>query len=115
MPVAYAERAGIDDFATLLPELGRGKWADFYRPAEHRDEIDLQRPFYPQRPGGTKQQHLLDGLGLSDIDQLYRVCDRATDTRGAASPLFWTLGAKQVGKAAISAWRDLARPGAARA
>ncbi len=110
VPTAWAKRAGVDRFTSLLPELGRGDWADFYRPAEHPDEISLQRPFYPQRPGGTSRQQLVDGLGLSNADQLFRVCDRATDTRSAASPLFWTLGAKQVGKAAISAWRDLLGP-----
>lgn len=110
VPLAWAERAGIDDFAALLPELGSGPWSDLYQPAETATEIRLRRPFYPQRPGGTRRQHLVDGLGLEDSNQLFRVCDRATDTRAAASPLFWTLGAKQVGKAAITAWRDVLGP-----
>jgi hypothetical protein len=47
---------------------------------------------------------------LAGPDGLRRRCDRATPQRPAASPLFWTLGAKQVGKAAISGWRDLLVP-----
>ena len=37
---------------------------------------------------------------------LSRWCDRATAERPAGAPLFWTLGANQSGKAAITAWRD---------
>jgi hypothetical protein len=45
-------------------------------------------------------------LGLSGPAALSRVCDRATATRPAGAPVFWTLGANQSGKAAIAAWRD---------
>ena len=38
---------------------------------------------------------------------------RATSERPAGAPLFWTLGANQSGKAAISAWRDLLLPAVA--
>ena len=41
---------------------------------------------------------------------LSRACDRATADRPAGAPLFWTLGANQTGKAAITAWRDLLLP-----
>ncbi|MEK9502733.1 DUF429 domain-containing protein [Gemmatimonadota bacterium DH-20] len=110
VPRAYGESAGISDFASLLPRLGHGEWAAFYRPAEKPEEINSRRPFYPMRPGGTKQQHLFDGLGLSDRQALLRRCERPTDHRGPASPLFWTLGGKQVGKAAIIGWRDVIAP-----
>ena len=49
-------------------------------------------------------------LGLGDPSGLSRACDRATAERPAGAPLFWTLGANQTGKAAISAWRDLLLP-----
>jgi hypothetical protein len=49
-------------------------------------------------------------LGAGAIADLLRRCERANATRGAASPLFWTLGGKQVGKAAIIGWRDVLAP-----
>lgn len=110
LPLAYAQRAGINDFLAALPGFGLAAWADFYTPAEQPDQISLRRPFYPQRPGGARRQHLLDGLGLPDSNALWRRCDRLTFGRGSASPLFWTLGANQSGKAAIVGWRDVLAP-----
>lgn len=110
LPRAHAKAARIDRFVPTLRQLGRGSWKAFYDPAEDASQISVRRPFYPQRPGGTKRQHLIDALGLSGAQDLFRHCDRPTDLRGAASPLFWTLGAQQVGKAAISGWRDLIAP-----
>jgi hypothetical protein len=111
LPVAYAERAGVDSFPDFLAALGHGDWEDFYLPAIRQEQISPRRPFYPHRPGGTRQRHLLDAFGVDHIDQLRRVCERATQTRTAGAPLFWTLGAKQVGKAAISGWREVLAPG----
>lgn len=110
LPLAYARQAGVTDFLALLPRLGQGEWADFYRVAEKRAEIGWQRPFYPQRPGGTQQQHLLDALQVSHMDDLRRQCELPQPHRRAAAPLFWTLGAQQVGKAAISGWQELLVP-----
>src|SRR5690606_36678987 len=62
------------------------------------------------RPGGTSQRHLIDGLGVESMTDLLRVCERRNGTRGAASPLFWTLGGKQVGKAAILGWKEVLAP-----
>ena len=110
VPARYAERAGIDSFLELLPRLGEGRWSRFYDVAENTREIAIERPFYPRRPGGTSQRDLCDALGVATIDELRRVCERATGDRRAASPLFWTLGAQQVGRAAISGWRDVLAP-----
>jgi hypothetical protein len=49
-------------------------------------------------------------LGLGGPSGLSRLCDRATAERPAGAPLFWTLGANQTGKAAITAWRDFLLP-----
>jgi hypothetical protein len=49
-------------------------------------------------------------LGLDGPASLSRLCDRATATRPAGAPVFWTLGANQSGKAAIAAWRDWLAP-----
>jgi hypothetical protein len=110
LPLAYAARAGVEDFPALLPRLGVGEWAEFYIVAARPEEIGLRRPFYPQRPGGARREHLVRGLGLRAAEELWRRCDRAHAHRRAGSPLFWTLGAQQVGKAAISAWRDTIGP-----
>lgn len=109
LPRAYARLAGIDDFVAQLPRLdGR-----FYSVARHAGEIGIARPFYPHAPGcrGTVfRRHLLEGLGMADPGELRRRCDHATPERRAASPLFWTLGPNQVGRAAIAGWRDLLAP-----
>jgi len=110
LPLAYADAAGIDSFPQLLPKLGWGEWRDFYRVAETHDEISLHRPFYPQRPGGTAQAHLYEGLGFDGMDTLLRGSDRATNDRRAACSIFWTLGGNQVGKGAITGWRDVLGP-----
>jgi hypothetical protein len=110
VPMAYARSLGITSFTELLRELGTGIFLRFFEPAESAAEICLVRPFYPRRPGGTKRQHLLDGLRLSEYKQLLRLCERATSTRGNACSLFWTLGGQQVGRAAIIGWRDVLRP-----
>ncbi|MCI0397729.1 MAG: hypothetical protein L0332_03755 [Chloroflexi bacterium] len=110
LPLAYARLVEVADFLAVLPELGQGRWASFYEVATRPDEISLYRPFYPQRPGGTRQAHLLAGLGLATIDELRRQCERARPGRRAAAPLFWTLGGQQVGKAAIAGWREVLAP-----
>jgi len=107
LPLAYARRAGIHDFIRILPELGKGSWSTFYQPALTPDEISHLRPFYPARPGGTRQQHLLERLSVTSMNDLRRRCELAHQGRRAACPLFWTLGAQQVGKAAISGWRQV--------
>jgi hypothetical protein len=98
LPRSYAERAHVSNFLDFINDLGEPPWEDMVRPAEVRSEIGVHRPFYPYRPGGTSRQHLTEALGLS-IQQLRRVCEGAD-----AGTLFWTLGSKQVGKAAISGW-----------
>jgi hypothetical protein len=106
LPLAYARRACVREFRTLLPMLGE----PFFDVAERPEEISVLRPFYPARPGGAAQAQLVEGLGVASMDELLRVCERATPTRRAAAPLFWTLGAQQVGKAAITGWRDVLIP-----
>jgi hypothetical protein len=110
LPAAYAHHAQVGEFLAVLPELGKGDWAEFYKLAEQPADIGLRRPFYPYRPGGTSMQHLLDGLGLESKGDLLRRCERAYPGRNVASPLFWTLGAKQVGRAAIIGWREVLTP-----
>jgi hypothetical protein len=57
----------------------------------------------------TRLSHA-QALGLDTAQCLSRLCDRATASRPAGAPLFWTLGANQAGKSAISAWQGLLLP-----
>jgi hypothetical protein len=109
----YADLVGVQSFRDLLPELGAGQWADFYMPASDSTEISPRRPFYPQAPGGTSQAYLAQALAAPSapkLSSLLRACEAKTPQRQAACCLFWTLGGNQVGKAAISGWKDLLAP-----
>ena len=113
LPRRYAVAAGMTIFIECLPRLGRGRWQRFYDVAAVPDEIDLGRPFYPlsaRLRGQAAQSHLVTALGLSKPADLRRLCDGQTVKRRPACPLFWTVGANQVGKAAIVGWRDLLVP-----
>ncbi len=111
LPSAYLQAVGIDRFMDLLPELGSGKWSQFYDVASDKNEISLHRPFYPYFPAkGVSVQHLLDALGVDSIDRLLRQCERARPERLAASSIFWLVGPKQVGKAALRGWKEVLAP-----
>jgi hypothetical protein len=110
IPRFYARRAEVAHFTVLLPQLGEGRWADFYRVAETAEQVSVTQLFYPKTPGGTSKRHLVEGLGAGSASDLLRACDFATAARGKACEIFWTLGANQVGRAAIAGWRDLLAP-----
>jgi hypothetical protein len=109
LPAAYASQAGLTDFLTSLPLFVHGVWSQFYDPADNPAQISLRRPFYPARSGHSLHQHLEQGLGIP-FRQLYRLCEVGHENRRPACPLFWTIGAQQVGKAAISGWKSLLAP-----
>jgi hypothetical protein len=102
LPLAYARAAGISSFPAFLDVLGSPPWQEFGLVAAQASEISLGRPFYPARPGGTRRDHLYQGLGLT-ARELRRQCEGRD-----AETLFWTLGGKQVGKAALAGWQLLA-------
>ena len=53
----------------------------------------------------------MTGLGLAGPADLLRACDQAIPGRApAAAPLFWLVGASQVGRAALSAWDEVVAP-----
>jgi hypothetical protein len=112
VPRGYAEQRPEAGFVEFL----RARAGDerFFTVNETLATIGLDAPFYPQRgvKGMTRAAHAA-ALGLSDADALHRWCDRATPLRPAGAPPFWTLGANQSGKAAITAWRDWLAPGLA--
>jgi hypothetical protein len=98
-------------FPDLLTALAEKRWTNFFVVAARTDDISLTRPFYPHRAlRGVRREHLVSRLVCTSFDQLLRQCDRTTVRRRAASPLFWTLGPKQVDKAALSGWREVLVP-----
>lgn len=111
VPVAYAHAAGIDSFVELLHLLGQPPWHRWYDVAETVEEIFLHRPFYPLKGGRKKMDDLVHALELPNRDALRRHCDYdpLTGKRWGA-PLFWTMGAAQVGKASLHAWKHIVEP-----
>ncbi|NHT74205.1 MULTISPECIES: DUF429 domain-containing protein [Rhizobiaceae] len=110
LPRSYGQKTEFKSFRDALAGFGKGAWSDWYKVAEHRDQISVHRPFYPMGPGGTKRAHLLEGLGVNETADLLRRCERSTADRQAACSLFWTLGGNQVGKAALAGWREVILP-----
>jgi hypothetical protein len=109
LPASYAAKAGITGFRSALPRLGRNEWSDFYEPAQSLSDICIRRPFYPGklgRKGEQSQEHLYGRLGFGSMRDLKRRCERSS----RAEAMFWLVGGKQVGKSAISGWRDLLMP-----
>lgn len=111
LPYTYAKLISVTNFLSLLPQLGKGAWANFYLVAETYDQINLYRPFYPNKPGGKSIEELTKQLNMERVDNLRRQCELAHPGRRAASPLFWTLGPQQVGKAALNGWKYVLTPG----
>ena len=114
LPRSYGRQTGLPDFRSALECFGAGHWTDWYRVCERPDEVSVRRPFFPQRPGGTRRAHLVNGLGVDGYDRLLRTCEMATADRPAACSLFWTLGGNQVGKGAITGWQEVLAPNANR-
>lgn len=110
LPSTLAKCAHVTRFLDILPLLGSGNWASFYNVAVNPTDISFSRPFYPYRPGGALHVHLTSARGVSSIRDLLRLCERGNVSRDDACALFWTLGAKQVGRAAIIGWRDMLAP-----
>jgi len=109
LPRAYAAGLAERDFPAFLRSLIDRP--AFFAVNEVIETISLARPFYPARGrrGMTRAAHAA-ALGFAGARDLSRWCDRATAERPAGAPLFWTLGANQTGKAAITAWRDWLAP-----
>ena len=109
LPRAYAAQLPARDFLHFLTTTATRP--DFFRVCASLTEVGLGRPFYPARgvAGMTRAAHA-EALGLECAAALSRACDRATSERPAGAPLFWTLGANQTGKAAITAWQQMVLP-----
>ncbi len=110
VPEAYLEKLWLDSFLDLLAKLDEPAFAAFAEPATAFAEISVHRPFYPAAAGGTRQEDLVQGLGLDNAHALRRRCEGQTSLRTAAAPVFWTIGPQQVGRAALAAWYGVVRP-----
>ena len=109
LPRAYAAGCAQGGFPTFLR--GLAQRPGFFNVNATLETISRDAPFYPARPlKGMRRAAHAAALGLPDAAALSRACDRRTALRPAGAPLFWTLGANQAGKAAISAWRDWLAP-----
>lgn len=109
LPRAFAalHDGGSADFPAFLR--GLAQRPGFLQVADTLDQVGPARPFYPQR-GVRGMTRLSHALALGHASALSRACDHATIHRPAGAPLFWTLGANQSGKAALSGWRDMLLP-----
>ncbi|MGG5812272.1 hypothetical protein [Falsiroseomonas sp. CW058] len=109
VPRDWAAGRAERDFPDFLAGLVRDP--AFFEVSATLETVSAARPFYPARgvKGMTRASHAA-ALGLGSAQALSRACDRATPTRPAGAPVFWTLGANQSGKAAIAAWRDWLAP-----
>jgi hypothetical protein len=111
VPAHYANRAGISRFRDFLPQLGKGDWSEFYKVCDKPEEISVYRPFYPNgKYNECRMNKLFDGHGVTSIQSLLRQSEMGGNGRTEACCLFWTIGGKQVGKAALIGWRDVLVP-----
>ena len=113
-PIGLPERIGLAGAWATFPEALAALPPAFFAVAERPDEIGPDRPFYPARPGGTSHAQLLAAHGVIRIAELMRRCERAAPGRRAAGCMLWTLGAAQVGRAALNGWAGVVRPARSR-
>ena len=111
VPAKRANKVKLGSFPSFLDQLSKDPDPAFFKVAGSQNEISPERPFYPATAkAGVKQEHLYQRLGFQSFNELRRKCEARTDNRKHACPLFWTLGANQVGKGAISGLREVVIP-----
>ncbi|WAC26859.1 DUF429 domain-containing protein [Ancylobacter sp. SL191] len=111
VPSAYGVQTGFADFPAALRAFGEGDWSEFFKVADIPAEISLRRPFYPRvSRKGSARIELAAGLGVPMFADLLRKCERRTQYGPEGCVLFWTLGGNQVGKGALTGWREVIRP-----
>ena len=111
VPAKWANKVKLGSFPSFLDQLSKDPDPAFFKVAGSQNEISPERPFYPATAkAGVKQEHLYQRLGFQSFNELRRKCEARTDNRKHACPLFWTLGANQVGKGAISGLREVVIP-----
>jgi hypothetical protein len=109
LPTFYLDKMGWE-FRELLSTSDSDRARRFFDAVDTLFDVSPDQPFYLRHPKGGRRADLLRGLGCDDFNHLLRRCDKATKTRSRAESIFWTVGAKQVGKAALSGWREILIP-----
>lgn len=109
LPLAYLERTGLD-LPALLSKPCSAQARRFFTPAATLFDISPAQPFYRTHPAGGRHADLYGRLGCASFENLLRECDKATENRPRAESIFWTVGAKQVGKAALCGWQEILIP-----
>jgi hypothetical protein len=106
LPSFYTMKTGLSLRDLILnPSSDRAK--RFLTPVETLFDISPDQPFYRKHPKGGRHGDLLRGIECGSICDLLRECDKRTSNRLRAESIFWTVGAKQVGKAALAGWREM--------
>jgi len=105
VPEAWAERVGLPSFRALLCDPPAHLAGRFARPARTLEEVAPERPFMVPA-AGVRRAAWPARLGLGDGAAVLRRCDRLA----GAHPLFWCVGPRQVGRAALRAWREFLAP-----
>jgi hypothetical protein len=103
LPAEYAKATGPNAFREALRGFGTGDWENFYKLS---DAPAWRQPFSPSDYKLPKSKsRLIAALG-GTANGIKRNCDR----NSGAESLFFTTGAKQVGRGAIVGWRDVLAP-----
>jgi hypothetical protein len=98
------------DLRHLICSPGCEQARRFLTPVETLFEISPDQPFYRKHPKGGGHAILFERLGCRSISDLLRECDKKTHNRNRAEAIFWTVGPKQVGKAALAGWVEILVP-----
>jgi hypothetical protein len=109
LPLPFLDRMGLE-FPGLLASPLSERARRFLTPLETLSDISPDQPFYRKHPKGGRHADLWQRLGCTAFDDLLRECDKKTENRNRAESIFWTVGARQVGKAALAGWRDVLIP-----
>jgi len=109
LPSFYATKAGLD-FRDLISNPSSDRLQQFLTPVETLFDVSINQPFYRKHPKGGRHSILFSRLECRSIEDLLRDCDKKTKNRLRAEAIFWTVGAKQVGKAALAGWREILIP-----
>ncbi|MGB6400199.1 MAG: hypothetical protein WBF73_31625 [Bradyrhizobium sp.] len=109
LPTFYLNRMKVE-FCELLSAPTSDRSQRFFTVAETMSDICSAQPFYRKHPAGGRHVDLVKGLGCDTFNDLLRECDKKTRNRSRAESIFWTVGPKQVGKAALSGWQEVLIP-----
>jgi hypothetical protein len=113
LPRFYLSKTELN-FRELMSTPASERTRRFFTFVETLSQVSPAQPFYRKHPRGGYHKDLREALGATSFEDLLRECDRATINRPRAESIFWLVGAKQVGKAALSGWQDILIPALAR-